>query len=246
MIQNIISQYNKVKEFHVVFGYKFSNVPLCDTIIYNQRVEFIREEIYELIDSIKNKSINDFMDAICDILYFNYGFALLIGYDVNTLSTNINAKLINSQSNQYSSNQYSLNHIINNPTYVKNTLFNLLDRLDILCMRCNITNGLNTYNLFTEVIDSLIIFINSYFLNNNVNEYFNIVHYSNMSKICNDEIEAEKTVQWYKDNESTRYTNPNFKSVNYEGTTYYVVYDVIKNKVLKSINFMPPLFNDLK
>ena len=63
---------------------------------------------------------------------------------------------------------------------------------------------------------------------------FNIVHESNMSKLCTSEEEAINTVQWYKDN-NTVYDSPNFKKS--KNNKYWIVYNESTGKILKSINY---------
>ena len=48
-----------------------------------------------------------------------------------------------------------------------------------------------------------------------LNQSFNIVHSSNMSKLCSDEDNAKETVSWYKENDS-RYDTPNHR-LSYDG-----------------------------
>ena len=70
---------------------------------------------------------------------------------------------------------------------------------------------------------------------------FNMVHESNMSKVCKNEDEADKTVQWYKDNsESYNKKNPAQAPVDPAWRIIngkYVVYNKLTGKVLKSVNY---------
>jgi predicted HAD superfamily Cof-like phosphohydrolase len=74
----------------------------------------------------------------------------------------------------------------------------------------------------------------------NLDNAFDIVHESNMSKLCNTEEEAIKTVQWYKDNEK-RYDSPNYRKS--DDGTKWVVYNKSTKKILKSINYKKVNFN---
>jgi predicted HAD superfamily Cof-like phosphohydrolase len=62
----------------------------------------------------------------------------------------------------------------------------------------------------------------------------NMVHDSNMSKICSTEEEANTTVEWYKSNE-TRYDSPNYRKCPYG----YVIFNESTGKILKNINYKP-------
>ena len=70
---------------------------------------------------------------------------------------------------------------------------------------------------------------------------FNMVHESNMSKVCKSVDEANKTVQWYKDNsESYNKKNPAQAPVDPAWRIIngkYVVYNKLTGKVLKSVNY---------
>ena len=97
-----------------------------------------------------------------------------------------------------------------------------------------------------ETVDALtdilyVVYGMGYSLNIDLDKAFNIVHESNMSKICLNEEEAKETVEWYKNNE-TRYETPTYR-VNNAGN--FVVYDEITRKILKSINYKPADLKDI-
>jgi predicted HAD superfamily Cof-like phosphohydrolase len=73
---------------------------------------------------------------------------------------------------------------------------------------------------------------------------FDIVHRSNMSKLCKTEQEAKDTVEWYKQQhkqQQGRYDSPAYK---YNGE-YYVVYNESTKKILKSIYYTPAKFDSI-
>ena len=70
----------------------------------------------------------------------------------------------------------------------------------------------------------------------NVDEAFEIVHQSNMSKLCVSEDEAKQTVEWYLKNE-TRYPSPAYKPAS--DAKHWIIYEQSTGKVLKSINYTP-------
>lgn len=74
---------------------------------------------------------------------------------------------------------------------------------------------------------------------------FDLVHKSNMTKICDTEEEAIKTVEWYTNNES-RYDSPTYalKTLK-DGSKKYVVYNASTKKKLKSINYKPVSFKSI-
>lgn len=71
---------------------------------------------------------------------------------------------------------------------------------------------------------------------------FNIVHDSNMSKLCKTEEEAKETVEWYKENDE-RYDSPSYR----KGVTgdYWVVFNKSSGKILKSVNYTPADFKTM-
>jgi len=70
---------------------------------------------------------------------------------------------------------------------------------------------------------------------------FDLVHKSNMSKLCKTEEEAIKTVESYKND--SRYDSPSYR-LSPDGS-YYVVYNKSTNKILKSIEYNAVNFDSL-
>lgn len=68
----------------------------------------------------------------------------------------------------------------------------------------------------------------------NLDEAFDLVHKSNMSKICETEEIAKETVEWYKKNDD-RYDTPNYKKA--PDGKKWVVFNESTGKVLKSIKY---------
>lgn len=77
-----------------------------------------------------------------------------------------------------------------------------------------------------------------YRLGINSDEDFDIVHNSNMSKLCNNEEEAQKTVDTYKNkynNGESPYDTPYYQKLN--GLQKWVIKNKSTGKVLKNINY---------
>ena len=71
---------------------------------------------------------------------------------------------------------------------------------------------------------------------------FDIVHDTNMTKLCKTEHEAIDTVKWYKESES-RYDSPSYrKSLDGE---YWIVYNKSNDKILKSNQYIAANFESL-
>jgi predicted HAD superfamily Cof-like phosphohydrolase len=70
-----------------------------------------------------------------------------------------------------------------------------------------------------------------------LDEAYQIVHSSNMTKICVSEEEAQETVEWYKKNKADIYPTPMYKPAS--DNKHWIVYNESTGKVLKSINYLP-------
>jgi len=76
----------------------------------------------------------------------------------------------------------------------------------------------------------------------NLDKAFDIVHKSNMSKVCETEEEAKSTVVYYEQNkDELGYDTPKYRLSS--NGKYYVVYNESTMKVLKSINYSPARFD---
>jgi len=75
----------------------------------------------------------------------------------------------------------------------------------------------------------------------NADESFDLVHKSNMSKLCSTEKEAQETVEFYK--KDGRYDTPDYRLA--PNNKDYVVFNKSTNKILKSINYKPVSFESL-
>lgn len=79
----------------------------------------------------------------------------------------------------------------------------------------------------------------------NIDDAFNIVHNSNMSKICISEGEAIETVEFYKSTDN-RYENPAYAKNDFGYIIYNNISDDIKNcKTLKNKNYIKTDFTSL-
>lgn len=104
---------------------------------------------------------------------------------------------------------------------------------------------------FTEVIDALtdILYVTygaGAAFGIDLDKAYDIVHKSNMSKLCINEEEAKETVKEYLKqykNGNTKYDSPNYKLAP-DGINY-VIYNESSGKSLKSINYTPANFESL-
>jgi predicted HAD superfamily Cof-like phosphohydrolase len=98
----------------------------------------------------------------------------------------------------------------------------------------------------TDALADLLVVINGMGsrLGINLDTAFDIVHASNMSKLCNSEKEAMDTVEYYKTSE-TRYDSPYYYAVETDDGVKYVVRNKSTNKILKNVNYTPANFSTM-
>ena len=224
----------------------------------NLRFGLINEEIKELEQAFKEKNSIEIIDALCDILYVVAGakvyFNLPINHTVeedaeylrNTSKiadlsfTESDIKFIeavlstNNEVNKILVEMLEFNQVLNNLTELfindKKTKYH----------KMFIEYLIKFYN---DTLDKIVInvFQMSKIFNLHTVHLFDIVHNSNMTKICKNEEDAVETVEWYKINE-LRYKEPAYRKIHYNKKDYYVIYDVETKKILKSIKYVPAKF----
>ncbi len=236
------THFEKVCEFNKSFDYKVYSIHNGNPLEMfpkeaKYRYDLIHEEgVVELGMAINNNDSVEIMDGLADLLYVLYGACYT--YDLNP------DLLLN-----------TFNNIINeNNEYYKMLLENIED------VRLCLLEKKNIIELYSSLIKTI---INTYQLSSSlqidINKVFNIVHDSNMSKLCKTEDEAKDTVSFYENkykmyvnhyqeycdkfgNNSTEaksvyspYDTPYY----YKSGDYYLVKNKSTGKALKSINYTP-------
>merc|ERR1711959_830057 len=81
----------------------------------------------------------------------------------------------------------------------------------------------------------------------NLDRAFDLIHKSNMTKLCSTEDEAKETVEWYKNNYTPEgkypYDTPAYR-LSPDGR-YYVVFNESTGKILKSVNYSMVSFDSI-
>lgn len=92
--------------------------------------------------------------------------------------------------------------------------------------------------MYNKILDSIVycVFKIAKMLNVDIMKLFNLVHESNMSKVCYNVNDAIETIKWYRENEN-RYNEPVYGEINYKDNKYYVIYDNETKKILKSVKY---------
>ena len=122
----------------------------------------------------------------------------------------------------------------NHATLDAETLF-LKETIDQLTSACKEKNMNSVKNSLYDIVR--VCYTISTIFNVSIDDCFDEVFRSNMTKVCASEEEAKETVGWYKQNE-LRYKDPSYRESS--GNKYWVVYDAATSKILKSIKFELP------
>ena len=118
-------------------------------------------------------------------------------------------------------------------------------RVDLITEECQELVDAVKDNDFTEIVDALadilyVVYGAGSSFGVDLNKAFDIVHASNMSKLCRTESEAKLTVEWYK-KEKNVYDSPEYRKS--KCGKYWIVFNKSSGKILKSINYTPAKFN---
>ena len=127
----------------------------------------------------------------------------------------------------------------------------ILQRLSLIQEEFNELKDAIQQDNFIEVVDALtdmLYVIHGFgrYIGVNLDQSFDIVHNSNMSKLCSTEQEAKDTVLWYieqRDAGKLPYDSPAYRRGN-EACDYWVVYNENTGKILKNINYNAVNFKD--
>lgn len=243
------SNFEKVVEFNKTFGLphydtRQTNLFNENPKLVNLRYSLIQEEIEELNEAFVTHNFIEVIDALTDILYVVYGAASSFGYDMNDSYFELRDDKIMTKT-------LFENCLVEVPGqyegeigkfYESQTGNNYLNILKQLLSQLEISVQNKEYNNFVKLSVEILDFTYrlGHYYKIDLNKSFDIVHSSNMSKVCKTEAEAEETVFWYKDNE-TRYDSPDYRLT--DDKTRYVVYNQSTGKILKSINYVAANFD---
>ena len=135
---------------------------------------------------------------------------------------------------------------VDNKFFEKKNLVKL--RMDLIREEVKELEEAVVNNDFVETVDALgdIIYVvqgMAVCMGVNLQKAFDIIHKSNMSKLCKTKSEAKQTVDWYLKNKLDTYDTPTFK-LSSDGK-YYIVYNASTGKILKNINYTKTDFSSL-
>lgn len=229
--------------------------------IVTLRNSLIHEEINELKEAIEQENVIEIIDALSDIQYVAYGLLVVYGIDGDTEFTKYignkyelldceRSDEVARQTNFNQTKQFITTLLFGNSFNVtpktfldrytdpsfnqifNNYIDNLGEAYDNLETETKTANFTNTINSTMEVL--YLTYVIGNIMGVDLDKSIQMVHESNMSKICSSEEEAQKTVQWYKENE-TRYDSPCYRKS--EFTDGFVVFNESTGKILKNVNY---------
>lgn len=244
-----LTNFQKVNAFNVAFGIGRSSTP--DDKLFKLRWDLIQEESEELYDALNTNNYVEIFDAVSDILYVVHGAAdsfeqdfdkCLLEYDIVKLNV-----------------KQELSDI---PFGVKRmeAVFQL-ESEKLKNLTCDYSKSVDSLKSAFETKDISQIITKLALVHNYLYQWadmfgfdldytFNMVHDSNMSKLAETEEVAQKTVEWYLENEK-RYDSPAYRlsTVKVNDMDRWVIYNTNSGKALKSINYhvvdFAPLFTEI-
>ena len=257
-----MTNYQKVLDFNTKFGATIHSTPVPDIFDSNPflvklKMDLIREEFGELKVAVSNKDYIETIDALADLLYVIYGMATGIGFDMDiTFGTiylsNLSKVSLVKNTSQFTNFQkvvYFNNKIgttVNttpvvdifdkDPYCVSSKMYDIQKNMLELEDNVSDKNYIGTIYSLTNLLHS--IYSMGAYIGTDMDKAFDLVHESNMSKLCSSESEAIDTVNWYYDEfrqNKLPYDSPNFRKSN-DGK-YWIVYNESSGKILKSINY---------
>jgi predicted HAD superfamily Cof-like phosphohydrolase len=83
-VGEVMTNFEKVKEFMVVFGQEVQEYPnLPPEEVVDLRLDLINEEVGELCEAVEYNDMIEIADALTDILYVTYGMGAALGIDLD-------------------------------------------------------------------------------------------------------------------------------------------------------------------
>lgn len=244
-----LTNFQKVNAFNVAFGIGRSSTP--NDKLFKLRWDLIQEESDELFDALSKKDYVEILDAVSDILYVVHGAADSFEQDFDKSMINHDkVKLFVSE--EVSSIPFSVKRMESVFQLESQKLNNLT--CDYSKSIVDLKNAFKNKNI-SEIITKLVVVHNYLYqwadlFGFDLDYTFNMVHDSNMSKLAETEEVAQKTVEWYLENEK-RYDSPAYRlsTVKVNDMDRWVIYNANSGKALKSINYhavdFTPLFTEI-
>lgn len=234
-----MTNYGKVKEFNVVNG-----IPVFETIqsdIFDESPELVKlrydliyeEGVNELKEAINDDNYLEIVDALADTMYVVYGAGCSFGINMDDdflENSNFGNKL---RPKRFIIAKHFLETKSDEIKFQILAIEHSIKRKDIYGISKNLKKIIV---LIREIGNTLDI---------DLSKAMDLVHKSNMTKLCSDENEAIQTVEWYLKND-TRYDSPSYRKCSHDKySDSYIVFNESSGKILKCINWKLPDFGYL-
>lgn len=246
-----VLEFNTAFETEIIDG-DFDEIPFGNySKLLDNKLALIYEEFNELInDGLKAGSDVETVDALIDILYVCYG--LLVGLNISKYSPTESDFVDYTESVLYRCTQdteardeWEQSLIFGRYKNIESGKRFSIAKECIIHRFGNYRMNLQNYrknesiNNIIRMIDSVI--YDSYIILEmhkiNIDKAFDIVHESNMSKLCDNENDAIETVLRYKSETPKRYDSPNYRLS--KDNIHYIVYNESTKKILKNYKYTP-------
>ena len=223
--------------FHEVFGHPSTkilqkNIFSDNPKLVNFRLSLIEEEKNELKEACEKEDFIEAVDAISDILFVTYGMCHVFGICYNKDEGIPHLQYKNVKCEDNTGNLFVFSQDNEKLTTQLNTLEYDVSSLKHHCDEKNMSNVINDIHMIVCTCYTI-----SSLFRVDIDKCFGEVFRSNMTKVCLSEDEAKDTVEWYKQNEK-RYADPSYRQAS--NGKYWVVFDKVTSKILKSIKFELP------
>ena len=236
-----LTNFEKVCDFNKTFDFPIldhNNTALDNTKVAKLRCNLILEEsINEFSKALKDNNIIEQLDSIADALYVLYGLCYTYSFNPDEYVRLINVLSVEDMTN-YQIIKYRFNKDETNiqKIYEENCDLERMLRKAML----------EDKDIVTTYITTMCMIVNSYklgiLLGYDIDKLFDIIHSSNMSKVCKTYNEALETVKSYENKIASgdnTYDSPYY----YENNGYFIVKNKSSGKSLKSINYIPVKLN---
>ena len=210
-----VTNIEKVKEFMQTSNQYVSRhirIAKNNRPLIKLRNSLLLEEINELITAINENNEVEILDALCDIEYIILGTALTYG----CTKTDLKHQFV-----------YNKHTNVKNISFIAEELNNVLKNEQCGSVINKIIDFLNCLNSITHILGYEKV----------VQEAFDRVHISNMSKFCTTAEETYATIE--------KYARDNITIVCIVHKELYVIHRESDNKVLKGINYKKVDLSDL-
>ncbi len=238
--QQFLTNFQKVGEFHTVFGH-----PKPSTLQYGVfdenpkllqlRLALIEEEINEFTQAYQQHDTKEMIDAMADILYVAYGMGQALGINLDECFENSYGGIeAEGMMTNFQKVCYTMN-FIESSFGSQDTQLNLCHQGFVAAFEKlkKAANDKNMDKLILNLTSILhMVYKTGHCMKVDLDKAFEIVHKSNMSKLCSTMQEVTDSIEHYK-------TLPDFKDVKVgyrlsADGKYYVLFNEDTGKILKN------------